>query len=82
MKLSGHHKAGFQKHHFSLVLPSYSLLTALPLQHPWDAADLIALLSPGLGQGEHPWDLGAHRQEIPQLSPTPGQGTAGLSHEH
>lgn len=62
MKLSGCHKPGFQKHHFTPCPAKNSLLAALPLQPPWAAADLTDLLIPGLEQGEGPWDLGAHRQ--------------------
>lgn len=76
MKLSGCHKPGLQKHHFS---PSPAKL--FPSDSSSLTADLIDQLMPGLGQGECPWDLGVQNQEIPQLSPTPGQGTAGFSHD-
>lgn len=40
----------------SPVLQSYSLTTAVPLQHPLDAADLTDLLI--LGQNMSSWDHG------------------------
>lgn len=63
----------------SPVLQSYSLTTAIPLQHLLDAADPTKLLILGLGQNACPWDLGAHKQETAQPSPTPGQEPAGFS---